>query len=165
MKAQSEIIIFVSLFLIGLVLFISSFIWSQGIIQKNQDINKLNELENFAIKLDSVIKDVIKFGGEAELEYNYPATVIILDDYAIEFKDTINIDIPEQWINITEDGVIREKKEGNLILIKIEYPENDYSIKFITDGPTLANPRKIKIQKSEVIYDPNFIIKIKVILE
>ncbi|MFQ6056854.1 MAG: hypothetical protein ACE5J3_12835, partial [Methanosarcinales archaeon] len=59
MKGQSEIIVFILLFLIGFILFSSSVLWSRGIFQRNVDIGKINAAENFMKNLDEKIKNII----------------------------------------------------------------------------------------------------------
>lgn len=169
MKAQSEIITFVLLFLIGLVLFISAFAWSQGVLQRSEDVNKLSSLEKFAMDLDSTIENTVKFGGELEVPFGYSATIGLVGEDTIEIRSPVSVSIPEQWINIsTKYAFIDERKDGNYAIVRLRYNQNEknYNILLFTDGPKLATPDIVKIQKNETyIEDGSTVIKLRIRLE
>lgn len=114
----------------------------------NSDVSKLNSAQSFMAKLDNKIQDIIKFGGTDSLDFNIQATIEIVGSETIEMKSPISVDIPEEWLNIHEDGsIIREKMEGSLYRIQLYYPDDIYKIRFYTEGPRLATPHKIYIEK------------------
>ena len=101
MKGQAEIIIFLLLFIIGVLLFASATVWSRGIFQENVDFTMLESAERFMKDLDSRISDVIKFGGMQEIDYG--------------IGGTIEIDYPQADVQLGEHRI-----QGNGILESIE---------------------------------------------
>jgi len=147
MKGQSEIIIFVLLFLIGVILFVSAMLWSSEIFERNADMLRVTVSEKLMQDLDESIKDVIKFGGSKIIDYNIDGTIEMLDEKTIEMKVSASIELPDYWINISSDSsYIREKLEGNLLRIQLIYQD----IELYTEGPRLSKPESIKIEKDLV---------------
>jgi hypothetical protein len=144
MKGQSEIIVFVLLFLIGVILFVSAVAWSSGIFEKNADMLRVTASEKLIQDLDNSIKDVIKFGGSKIIDYTIDGTIELVDEKTIEMKVPASIELPDYWINITSgSSYIRERLDGNLLRIQLIY-EN---IELYTEGPRLSKPDSIKIEK------------------
>ncbi|MFQ6020738.1 MAG: hypothetical protein ACE5J4_01805 [Candidatus Aenigmatarchaeota archaeon] len=164
MKGQSEIIVFILLFLIGFILFSSSVLWSRGIFQRNVDIGKINAAENFMKNLDEKIKNIISFGGSESIDYTLDSNIELLNENTIEIKLPVTIDLPRKWVNISSDvSIIREILEENILRIQLTYPEKDFAVEFFTEGPTLAKPDKIKIEKRSVYSKDNIsVIRIEI---
>ncbi|MHA1874693.1 MAG: hypothetical protein ACTSVB_11325 [Candidatus Heimdallarchaeaceae archaeon] len=167
MKGQAEIVVFILLFVIGLSLFIISTFWSRNIFKQNTDLAKIELARKTLIDLDKNIKDLIKFGGSRNIDYNLDGTIELIDDpehNKIEIKTEVSINLPEKWVNLTTDSsYIREKLEGNILRIQLIYPESSYKVEFFTEGPKLAKPETIRIEKnSTYVVDSTTVIKIKV---
>ncbi len=113
--------------------------------------------------LDKDISNVIKFGGSKEIEYNLDGTIELVDEKTIEVKTSISIKLPENWINISSyTSYIQERKEGENLVLQLIYPQKDYKVEFFTDGPRLAQPTYIKIEKNSTFFNSITIIKIKI---
>jgi len=162
MKGQAELIIFILLFIISIFLFTAATIWSRSIFQQNVDVAKLEAAEKFMKDLDKDISSLIKFGGSKEIEYNLDGTINVSSDL-IEVRTPISLALPENWINISSDtSYIQERKEGETLVLQLIYPQKDYKVEFFTDGPELAQPTYIKIEKNSIIFNSLIIIKIKI---
>ncbi len=157
MKGQSEIVTFVLLFLIGVILFVSAVAWSGNLFERNVDLAKITSAENFMTNLDKEIQSIIKFGGQKTINYNIDGTIELIegDPDKIEIKTPANVVVPDYWINISSSeshGVIQEMLDGNIFRIHLFYPVQDnYGIDLFTEGPRLATPSRIKIEKEGTI--------------
>lgn len=152
-KGQSEIIIFVILFLIAVILFSISLFWGRDIFQKNIDSGKVSSIEGFVKNLDNRIQSTIKFGGEQVIDYRLNAVIQLVDIYTIEIQEPVKIEMPNYWINITPPNsptVIREMLDGDVFRIQLYYPPEKNDIELFTEGPRVANPKTIKIEKTYV---------------
>lgn len=186
MKGQSEVMIFVLLFAIGLMIFIIAIFWGWGIFQQNMDIGKVAAAENFMRKLNDEISNLIKYGGSTSLDYNLDGTIELISDDTIEFKTTVNLELPTYWINLTPTDMssfenkyveglpsIREMLDGNLFKIRLTYPPREYyseglkigelKVELFTEGPRVAMPDVIKIEKNSTHSYNDFVVtKIKI---
>lgn len=164
MKGQAEIIIFLLLFIIGVLLFASATVWSRGIFQENVDFTMLESAERFMKDLDSRISDVIKFGGMQEIDYGIGGTIEIDYPQAIEVRVPLTMQLQNDWVNISEgDSYIMEKKDGTDLVLRLVYPgTNDYDIVFTTNGSSLAQPDYIRIEKNSTNFDTASVIEIKI---
>jgi len=126
----------------------SSIIWGQNIFDKSSDMAKLNSAENFLNDLDQRIQNIIKFGGQDSLDYNIGATIEILDPNTIEMRSKFSVNIPNEWINISSGySVISEKFDGTTLRMQLYYPQNQITPYLYTDGPRVASPQKVYIEK------------------
>ncbi|MFH0929577.1 MAG: hypothetical protein V1818_04500 [Candidatus Aenigmatarchaeota archaeon] len=163
MKGQAEVIVFILLFLIGISLFASATIWGRKIFEDNMDFTKLEAAEKIMIDIDNGVSNVIKFGGIKEIAYPLDGTVEIVDTKTIEIRTPLKIEIQEEWINISEgNSYIREKKDGDDLVLQLIYPDGDYIVEFFTDGSSLDSPNYIKLEKNETFTNPTSRIKIKI---
>jgi len=149
MKGQTEIIVFILLFLIGVSLFMASIIWSRSILDRNTDVMTLNTAESFMNKLDDKIDNIIRFGGKDSLNYNLDATIEIKEiDEIIEIKTPLDVALYDEWVNLKENGsIIRERMEGNLFRIQLYYPGTPYDVDLFTEGPRIATPTTVLVEK------------------
>ena len=163
MKGQAEIVVFILLFLIGLILFSSATIWSRGIFDENVDFTRIEAAEKFMKDLDGEISNVIKFGGMKEIDFPLEGTIEILDPETLEVRTPISISIQENWINITEGGsYIMERKDGTDLVLRLVYPVGDYKMIFFTDESSLAHPNYVRIEKNSTTPSSPIMIKIKI---
>ena len=164
MKAQAEIIVFLLIFIIGILLFASATVWSRGIFQENADFTMLESAEKFMKDLDNRISDVIKFGGMQELDYGIGGIIEIYDPQTIEVRVPLTMQLQNNWLNISEgDSYIMERKEGTDLVLRLVYSGNDdYDVVFFTDGSSLAQPDYIKIEKNSTDFVSASMIKIKI---
>lgn len=163
MKGQAEIIVFLLLFIIGVLLFASATVWSRGIFQENVDFSRLGAAEKFMKDLDSGILNVIKFGGIRDLEYNMGGTIELFNSSLIEARTPLSLQIQENWINISDDGsFIMERMEGEELVLWLFYPEADYRVFLFTDESSLAQPDYVRIEKNETIFGSPTVIKIRI---
>ncbi len=167
MKGQSEIIVFILLFIIGVSLFLAAVLWSRGIFDRNADMAKLNAAESFMTRLDDKIQNVMKFGGRDSIDYNIDATIELIGIDKIEVRSPVTIEIPREWINISSDGsIIKEKLEGDLLRVQLYYPEDEYAVHLFTEGPRIATPQKVVIEKDSTYKDNNRLyVKIRLTFE
>jgi len=167
MKGQSEIIVFILLFVIGVSLFLSAVVWSRGIFEKNSDVTKLNSIETFMSNLDDKIQGVIKFGGKDSINYNLDATIELVDSGTIEISTPLSVNIPETWVKLKEDGsIIRERMEGDILKVQLQYLPDSYAVHLYTDGPIIATPRTVFIEKgSSFESEGRTYIRVKVTFE
>ncbi len=65
--------------------------------------------------------------------------------------------IPDYWVNISSDSsyYIREMLDGDVLRVQLVYPENEYKVEFFTEGPTLAKPKKVRIEKNSTTIENN----------
>jgi hypothetical protein len=148
MRGQTELIVFILLFIISIFLFVSATIWSRGIFQENIDVARIQATEKFMKDLNDMIKILIKYGGSQDISYNLDGTINLAAENMIEVKTTIEKLTPFDWTNITSDGsFIREKLEGTTLTIQLIYPPGDYEVEFLPGNSTLAKPTSIKLEK------------------
>ncbi len=157
MKGQSELLVFVLLFLISIGLFTTAVLWGRGIFQQNVDITKVSTVESFLKELNNDIQSLIKFGGYEEIDYKIDGFIKLTDDKTIEVKTVVSsLELPRYWINISSDSsYIREMLDGDVFKAQLIYPENIYNIKFFTEGPTVAKPKYVRIEKNSTYIENN----------
>lgn len=162
MKAQNEVLNFIILFIIGLVLFTSAVIWSRGIFQQNVDLSNLESAEKFMKDLNGYVDNIIRFGGSQNLNYALGGPIELVDSKTIEVKVPIKMSLSKNWINISETNTsyIQEKTDNSNLRLQLIYPGDDYSVEFFTEGPSLATPNYVKLERVQTS-DPSD-IKIKV---
>jgi len=167
MKSQSEILVFLLLFLLSIGLFIISTIWGKDIFQKNVDMAKVSSAEKFIKEIDYSVKSLIKSEGYQEINYNVDGPLIIFDNKTIETRTvmTSDISLPTEWTNITSDSsYISEMLDGDVFKVRLVYPESDsYRVEFFTEGPTLSKPRAVRVEKNSTYYeDSKLTIRIRI---
>ena len=164
MKGQSEILIFILLFVIGIALFASATIWSKSIFQQNIDVARVESAEKFMKELNDNILSIIKFGGSQEMNYNLDGTIELFDNKTIEVKTPIKLPLSNQWVNISSDtSYIQEKLEGDIFRIQLVFPQANNKVEFFTEGSRLAKPRYVAIEKNQTYSESGLtVIKIKV---
>ena len=164
MRGQGEVIVFILLFMISIVLFVSATFWSKDIFQQNVDVAKVKNAENFIRELDSNIQSIIKFGGSKDVRYTLDGTIGLVDNQTIEVRVPVGIPLPTSWINLSADSshYIQERLEGDTFKIQLKYPDSDYSIDLFTDGTRLAVPSYVSVERNRTLYAPKTTIRIKI---
>jgi hypothetical protein len=164
MRGQSEILVFVLLFIISIALFVAATSWSRNIFQQNVDVAKIENTEKFMRDLNENIQSIIKFGGSREIRYNIDGTIGLFDSETIEVKIPVSIPLPKDWVNISSDNsyYIQERLEGDTLRIQLKYPENDYKVELFTDGTTLSNPRYVYVERNQTTNVGKTVIRIKI---
>ncbi|NIM46693.1 MAG: hypothetical protein GTN40_00860 [Candidatus Aenigmarchaeota archaeon] len=158
MKAQSETLVFVLLFLLSVGLFTVAVFWSKDVFQQNVDMTKVSSAEKFMKDIDYTIKSLIKFGGYKEIDYRVDGPITLIDGKTIEVRTVVpsEISLPRYWNNISSDSsFIREMLDGDVFRIQLIYPENEYKIEFFTEGPTIAKPKIVKVEKNSTYIENN----------
>jgi len=102
MKGQSETIVFVLLFLIGITLFATAYVFSSGIFNQNLDVAKIESAENIMRSLDSKIQSVIGYGGSQSFDYALNEEILVFDANTLEIRFPVSIEVPRYWVNLTE---------------------------------------------------------------
>lgn len=151
MKAQSEILVFILLFLLSIVLFTVAVYWSRDAFQQNVDITRVSSAEGFMKEMNYDIKSLLKYGGHKEIEYNVDGPITLLGSQTIEVRTVVTsgISLPTSWNNISSDfSYIRETLDGDVFRIQLIFPGDNYNVVFFTDGPTLAKPKKVVIEEN-----------------
>ena len=151
MKAQSEILVFILLFLLSIVLFTVAVYWSRDAFQQNVDITRVSSAEGFMKEMNYDIKSLLKYGGHKEIEYNVYGPITLLDSQTIEVRTVVTsgISLPTSWNNISSDySYISEVLDGDVFRIRLVFPQDNYKVEFFTDGPTLAKPKKVVIEEN-----------------
>ncbi|OGI12205.1 hypothetical protein A3K64_02640 [Candidatus Micrarchaeota archaeon RBG_16_36_9] len=168
MRAQSETLVFILLFLLSIILFSIAMFWGRDIFQKNIGMTRVSSAEKFMKELDYSIQSLVKSDGKQEITYNVDGPIALIDDKTIETSTTVDSDIslPTEWTNISESSHISEKLDGKNLRIRLEYPEDDsYRLELFTEGPTLSKPRVVRIEKNSTYYeDGKLTIKIRITL-
>ena len=119
--------------------------------------------EKFMKDFDDSISSVIKFGGMKELDFLSEGTIEILDSSTIEVRIPTSLTLQQSWVNISENGsYIRERYDGNDLILQLIYPESGYRVFFFTDDLSLAQPEYIKIEKDSTFIGAVSVIKIKI---
>lgn len=166
MKAQSEILIFILLFLLSIGLFTIAVFWGKDYFQQNVSMTKVLIAEKFMKELDNDIKNLVKFGGYKNIDYSIEGPITLVNDETIEVRTVVSSDIslPTYWNNISSgSSYIREMLDGDVFRVQLIYPENDYRVNFFTEGPVLSKPKSIKIEKNTTEIENNKItIKIRI---
>jgi hypothetical protein len=166
MKAQSEILVFILLFLLSIGLFTITVFWGKDIFQQNVDMTKVSSAEKFMKEIDYNIKSLIKFGGYKEIDYKVDGPIILIDSKTIEVRTVIpsGISLPTSWINISADSsYIREMLDGDVFKIQLSYPENEYNVELFTEGPILAKPKSVKVESNSTYFENDRLtIKIRI---
>jgi len=158
MKAESEILVFILLFLLSIGLFTIAVFWSKDIFQQNVDMTKVSTAEKFMKDIDHAIKSLIKFGGYEEIDYEVDGPITLIDNETIEVRTVVisEISLSRYWNNISSDSsYIREMLDGDVFRIQLIYPENGYKIDFFTEGPTLAKPKLVRVEKNSTTIENN----------
>ncbi len=159
MKAQSEILVFILLFLLSIGLFAVTVIWGKDIFQKNIDMAKVSSIEKTAKDIDYSIGSMIKFGGKEEINYDVDGIVTLVNNDTVEIRTVVvsDISLPKDWINISSDSsYIREVLEGDVFKVQVVYPENDDRIvELFTDGSSVSKPRMIRLEKNSTSIENN----------
>lgn len=166
MKAQTKIIVFLILFFISIILFFSANLWGKGILQQNIDLVKIETAENFMRDLDKTILNLVEYGGTRKINYKIDSNIQLIGSDIIEMSFQSAINLPQYWINLTpsDSSYIRERTEGNLFRIQLVYtPSTDYRVVLFTNGPQLAKPEYILLEKNETfILGNQAVIKIEI---
>jgi len=166
MKGQDEALIFLLLFIIGIALFTAATIWSKGIFQQNVDLAKVQSAEKFIKDIDSVVSNIIKFGGSQEIKYNLDGTIELFDKKTIELKVPVKLNLSSNWVNISSDGsFIQEKSEGgSTFRIQLVYNNTkEYNVEFFTEGSRVSMPSYIIFERNSTYSVSGMtVIKIKV---
>jgi hypothetical protein len=164
MRGQSEILVFVLLFIISIALFVAATSWSKNIFQQNVDVARVENTEKFMRDLNENIQSVIKFGGSKEIRYDIDGTIGLVDSETIEVKIPVSIPLPKDWVNISSDNsyYIREVSEGDTLIIQLKYPQSDYKVELFTDGSTLSNPSYVSVERNQTTNVGTTVIKIKI---
>lgn len=164
MKAQSEVLNFIMLFVIGLVLFTSATLWSRNIFQQNADMSNLQGAEKFMKDLNDDVNDVIRFGGSEELDYNIGGTIDLnaSNNNIIEVKVPMKLSLSNNWVNIseTDSSYIQEMTDGSNLIIQLVYLPGDYTVAFFTQGPSLATPTYVDLERVQTSDPTNIEIKV-----
>lgn len=110
MKGQSEVMIFVLLFAIGLMIFIIAVFWSWSIFHQNMDMAKVAGAENFMRKLNDEILNLIKYGGSTSLDYNLDGTIELVNGKGgyTKIYDFVGITYPSDTHKMWEGCAITE---------------------------------------------------------
>ena len=136
MKGQSEILVFVLLFLLSVGLFTVAVFWGKDIFQRNIDMTKVSAAEEFVKEIDYAIQSLIKFGGYWEDDYKVNGPITLVDSNTIEVRTVVpsGMSIPDYWVNISSDSsYIREMLDGDVFRIQLVYPKSyDSGIKCLT---------------------------------
>ena len=137
--------------------------WSRGIFEENLGFAVLEASEKFMKELDNEISNIIKFGGVKEIEYNLGGTIELFNETTIEIRTPISLELTENWVNISENGsFIRERKDGETLVLQLLYPEREYKVEFFTEGPRLAQPEYIRLERNSTDFTTTTVIKIKI---
>lgn len=164
MKGQSEILVFVLLFIISIALFVSATLWSKNIFQQNVDVARMENAEKFMRDLNENIQSIIKFGGSKEIRYSLDGTIELVDSKTIEVKVPITIPLPKDWVNITYDNsyYIQEKLEGETLRLQLIYLQSDYRVELFTEGSRISNPSYVYAERNQTTNVGLTVIKIKI---
>jgi len=80
MKAQTQIISAILVFLVALAAIALVLPWALTMVQKKKDMKNVDDVYNFFLKLDEVIRDVAKNGGEESLTLKVPGELTVYPD-------------------------------------------------------------------------------------
>jgi len=165
-KGQTKIIVFLILFFISIILFSSANLWGKGILQQNIDLVKIETTEKFMKDLDKTILNLVEYEGTRKISYKIDSNIQLLGSNIIEMHFQSTINLPQYWINLTSSDAsyIREKSQGDLFRIQLVYtPSTEYRVVLFTNGPQLAKPEYILLEKNETfILGNQAVIKIEI---
>jgi hypothetical protein len=156
MKGQSEILVFVLLFLLSIGLFITAIFWSKGIVQNSVEMARVSSAERNAKDISNSIDSIVKFDGYDELDYSSDGPIVLLNDNTLEIRTTVTteLSLPKSWTTISSEGsTIREMLDGDVLRIQLNYPITDKKIVLFTDGPTLAKPKVVRLEKNSTFVE------------
>ena len=168
MKGQSEIVVFILLFFVGIILFSLAFFFSSGIFNQNLDMGKVAFAENIMKSLNSKIQSTIGYGGSQTFDYALNENIRILDSQTLEIYFPVSIEVSDYWINVTseERSYVREVKEQGVFRIQLIYPEaDDLRIEFFSDIQ-VAKPTLITMEKNSTsVVNGKPVIRIRLIFK
>ena len=157
MRAQSELLVFVLLFLLSVGLFTVAVLWGKDIFQKNIDMTRVSSAEKFMRDVDNSVKSLIKSEGYQEVDYIVDGPLTLLNNETIETRTVIvsDISLPTDWTNISSgSSYISEKLDGDVLRVQLVYPEREsYRVEFFTEGSTLSKPRTVRLEKNSTYYE------------
>ena len=163
MRGQAEIIVFMLLFIIGVIFFSSATVWGRDIFQENVDFTNMESAEKFAKDLDNGIGSVIRFGGVREFEYPLDGTIELVDNHTIDIRTPVSLEIQQNWVNISEgSSYIMEKKEGEDLVLRLIYPKGDYEVFIFTDSSRMSSPSYVRVEKNSTESAATTVIKIRI---
>jgi len=128
MKAQSEIVGYLLLFIVGIGLVSTAIMWGIPLIHKKEDAKKLDDVYNFFILLNNEIKNVAKSGEEKTLSFPVDGVIVLypwnysgIENNSIVFSfpskvSTVAVD--KGWIPITTANV----KDSPYSILGIDQP-------------------------------------------
>lgn len=170
-KGQSQVVVFILIFLIFTVLVFSTYFWSKSMFERNIDANKLSTAEQFMSGLDSKIQRVAQTGGKEAVDYGLSGTLKLIQgvlpdgtpDDIVEYESATSIELPEQWIclntaNPSKAGsisdsvsIIRENKIGGVLKIQLFYrlrsDTQGYIVDLFAEGNLIAE-KEITIERN-----------------
>lgn len=158
MKGQSEIMVFVLLFLLSIGLLTIAIFWGKDIFSKNVDTTRISSAEKAIEDIDHNVKSLMKLDGYVETDYNVDGIITLLNNTTIEIKTEVpsGVSVPRYWVNISSGSpFIREMLDGDMFRVQLVYPEDYYRVQFFTDGPTSAKPKKIRVEKNSTYTENN----------
>jgi len=166
MKAQTEILSYIMIFVVASGLTATAIMWGIPLIQKKQDVKNLDDVYNFFVTLDQKIRSVTKGGPEETLSINVDG---ILTLYPYDYNDPIlnnsitftflnkvsNIAVtdPPEWIPITT-GNTKEAPEAilgidppSVIFGKTQKSEPSLEVTYRLWYRGLQNPERNEVSK------------------
>jgi len=166
MKAQTELLIFILMFLLSISMFVISVTWSRDVFQQNVGMTEVSLAEKFMKELDYNIKSIIEYGGYKDIDYNIDGPISLMDNKTLEVRVVVPsvVSVSKDWNTISsEKSYIREMLDGDVFRIQLNYPDSDYKIILFTDGPSLARPERLRIEKNSTYVDNDLTtIKIRI---
>jgi len=156
MKAQSEMVTFVLLFVIGILIFIAAIVWGRGVTEQNIDTAKIVSAERFMKSFNEQVESIVRSGGSQTISYPLNMEFRFVESGisdVLEIRDEIvGGVVPDNPIDITSPGslgTIREWMDGPLFRIQLTYPLQDSTaIDFFTEGSITGTPKRITIEKN-----------------
>ncbi len=164
MKAQSEVLNFILMFLILIIMIFAAYFWALPIFEDSNDTAKKNIAEHFIRELDSKIQRIAKFGGYETIDYNLDGILQIKEnatDRWIEYKTLYKPKFTEKWFYLSGNetfevgqtdtkSIIKERKKGNNLYIELWYRKTgNTKIEIIPTQKIVT--RHIKIEKLKTI--------------
>lgn len=188
MKAQTEIIAFVLIFMVSVALIFSAIMWGKPLFEKNIETSSLESAEQFMKELDNKIQSIASKGGKERMDFNLKGTLKLIEgkeavpDDILEFEAKTNLKLPEKWIllntaNESKVGkatdttsIIREIKLEDVLKIQLFYRlRENYIIDLYVEGNSITST-SVTIEKTgssvESINGKEvFIPKVKLVFE
>lgn len=188
MKAQTEIIAFVLIFMVSVVLIFSAIMWGKPLFEKNIDASSLASAEQFMKELDRKIQSIASKGGKERMDFNLKGTLKLIEgketvpDDVIEFEASTNLKLPEKWILLNTaneskigkatdtSSVIREIKLGDVLKIQLFYRlRENYVIDLYSEGNAITSTgvtiEKISDSVEKIEGKDVFVPKVKLVFE